>query len=346
MVVVIFFFPRHLLGLGCCVAMAGAAAPYARVMEDMVKGREYATQLQALLRDSPEAGRLLDRILHAMSRTIDTAKAAATAEEASEVQSDVTCAGTAAGKRKAAGGGDKRPASRKRTHQSSVVTKNIKDLEDGHAWRKYGQKEIQNSKHPKAYFRCTHKYDQQCAAQRQVQRRDDDPDVYTVTYIGAHTCRDPATAVAPLVVHAAGGVADDLHHAGSRLISFAANANASATTASTTTTTTGNTTDQQAGHKDAALLAGLRPLKLEGGGEQEEVLSSFTPAGSSAAAEAMRNAAATTPGPDQGDVTSGLQLQHGYGGDVADMAHCFGYDDTFDWMTVCSDSITDIYAEY
>ncbi|CAD6268174.1 unnamed protein product [Miscanthus lutarioriparius] len=305
-------------------AAAVAAAPYARVMEDMVKGREYATQLQALLRDSPDAGRLLDRILHAMSRTIDTAKAAAAAaeEEASEVQSDVTCT-AGSGKRKAAGGGDKRAACRKRGQQgSSVVTKNTKDLEDGHAWRKYGQKEIQNCKYPKAYFRCTHKYDQQCVAQRQVQRRDDDPDTYTVTYIGVHTCRDPATAIA----HADAGVADELRHAGSRLISFAANASAATTTS---TTTTGNTTSQQAGHKDAAkLLAG--PLKLEAGGEQEEVLSSLTPA-----AEAMRNAAATTPGgPDQGDVTSVLQLQqHCYGGELADMAR-FSYDDTFDLQDI------------
>lgn len=129
-----------------------------------------------------------------------------------------------------------------------------------------------------------------------------------------HTCRDPA-AVAPVVLHSA----DDLH-AGSRLISFAPNA--SATTASTTTT--GNTSQQ-----DAALLAGLRPLKLEAGagGEQEEVLSSLTPAGSSAAAEAMRNAVAT-PGLDQGDVTSGLQSCYGH--DLADMAP-FNYDDgTFD----------------
>ena len=161
----------------------------------------------------------------------------------------------------------------------------------------------------RAYFRCTHKYDQQCVAQRQVQRRDDDPDTYTVTYIGVHTCRDPATAIAH---------ADELRHAGSRLISFAANA--SAATTSTTTTTTG--------HKDAAaMLAG--PLKLEAGGEQEEVLSSLTPAGSSAAAEAMRNAAATTPGgPDQGDVTS--VLQQFYGGDIADMARFSYDDDTFD----------------
>ncbi|CAL4900038.1 unnamed protein product [Urochloa decumbens] len=296
---------------------AAAAQPYAQVMEDMRKGQELAARLQGLLADSPDAGRLVDQILHAMSRTIETARAAAAAEEGSEGQSEVTCAGTGGGKRKVAGGGDKRTACRRRAHNSSTVTVTIKDIEDGHAWRKYGQKEIQNSKHPKAYFRCTHKYDQQCAAQRQVQRCDDDPEAFRVTYIGAHTCRDPA-AVAPLVLHDA----DELH-AGSRLISFAPN-NASAATASTTTT--GNTSSQQGDNKDAALLAGLRPLKLEaGGGEQEEVLSSLTPAGSSAAAEAARNAAAT-PGPDQGDVTSGLQHFY-YGGGFADMA---AFDDTFD----------------
>lgn len=312
--------------------------PYARVMEDMVKGREYATQLKALLRESPEASRLVDRILHAISLTIQTAKAAAAAaeeeeeEEASEVQSEVTCTG----KRKAAGGAGKRAAAcRRRAQPSSVVTKSVRDLEDGHAWRKYGQKEIQNCKHPKAYFRCTHKHDQQCAAQRQVQRRDDDPDAYTVTYIGAHTCRDPATA------------ADDELHAGSRLISFAA---ANATTASTTTTT-GNASNRQAGHKGAVLPA-EPPRQLEGGGgggereqelELEEVLSSLTPAGSSAAtAEAVRTA---TPGPDQGDVTSGLQLQqqqqqHWFGGGgLSGVAH-LGYDDTFDLEDIVFGSIT------
>ena len=97
------------------VAMAAAAAPYAQVMEDMRRGRDLATQLQALLRDSPEAGRLVDRILHAMSRTIETARAAAAAEEGSEGQSEVTCAVSGAGKRKAAGGGgDKRAACRRR----------------------------------------------------------------------------------------------------------------------------------------------------------------------------------------------------------------------------------------
>uniref|UniRef100_B4FT49 WRKY transcription factor n=1 Tax=Zea mays TaxID=4577 RepID=B4FT49_MAIZE len=56
--------------------MAPPPPPYARVMEDMVKGREYATQLKALLRESPEASRLVDRILHAISLTIQTASRA------------------------------------------------------------------------------------------------------------------------------------------------------------------------------------------------------------------------------------------------------------------------------
>lgn len=208
-----------------------------------------------------------------------------------------------------------------------------------HSRTEYAQPEVLISvddarRRRRAYFRCTHKHDQQCAAQRQVQRRDDDPDAYTVTYIGAHTCRDPATA------------ADDELHAGSRLISFAA---ANATTASTTTTT-GNASNRQAGHKGAVLPA-EPPRQLEGGGgggereqelELEEVLSSLTPAGSSAAtAEAVRTA---TPGPDQGDVTSGLQLQqqqqHWFGGGgLSGVAH-LGYDDTFDLEDIVFGSIT------
>lgn len=94
--------------------MAAAAAPYAQVVEDMRRGREIAAQLQGLLRDSPEAGRLVDQILHAMSRTIETAKAVAAAEEGSEGHSEVTTCAPGAGKRKAAVGGDKRAACRRR----------------------------------------------------------------------------------------------------------------------------------------------------------------------------------------------------------------------------------------
>ena len=81
--------------------------PLVQVMEELVKGQEFATQLQGLLRDSPKAGLIMDQILHTFSRAIHAAKAPA--GEGSEVQSEVTCAG---GKRKAAAG--RRGACRRR----------------------------------------------------------------------------------------------------------------------------------------------------------------------------------------------------------------------------------------
>ncbi|XP_074555803.1 transcription factor WRKY19-like [Curcuma longa] len=60
--------------------------------------------------------------------------------------------------------------------------------DDGFTWRKYGQKEILGAKYPRAYFRCTHRTSQGCPAKKQVQRSDDDPSVYDVTYHEDHTC--------------------------------------------------------------------------------------------------------------------------------------------------------------
>lgn len=80
-------------------------------------------------------------------------------------------------------------------------------LDDGHVWRKYGQKEILNSPHPRSYYRCTHKSDQGCKAKRHVQRCETDPSKHVVTYIGEHTCRDPSTI--PLIVPAAVAAPDD-----------------------------------------------------------------------------------------------------------------------------------------
>ncbi|XP_042466419.1 transcription factor WRKY19-like [Zingiber officinale] len=60
--------------------------------------------------------------------------------------------------------------------------------DDGFTWRKYGQKEILGAKYPRAYFRCAHRASRGCPAKKQVQRSDDDPSVYDVTYHGDHTC--------------------------------------------------------------------------------------------------------------------------------------------------------------
>lgn len=61
--------------------------------------------------------------------------------------------------------------------------------EDGHTWRKYGQKDILGAQHPRSYYRCTHKHDLGCQATKKVQRPDDNPSVFEVTYSGVHSCQ-------------------------------------------------------------------------------------------------------------------------------------------------------------
>ncbi|KAM0866405.1 hypothetical protein ACQ4PT_042659 [Festuca glaucescens] len=60
--------------------------------------------------------------------------------------------------------------------------------DDGYTWRKYGQKDILGSKYPRSYYRCTHKNYYGCDAKKKVQRLDDDPFTYEVTYCGNHSC--------------------------------------------------------------------------------------------------------------------------------------------------------------
>ncbi|KAD5961399.1 hypothetical protein R6Q59_014324 [Mikania micrantha] len=66
-------------------------------------------------------------------------------------------------------------------------------IEDGFAWRKYGQKEILNSTFPRCYYRCTHKHFHGCKAAKQVQKLEDDSNMYHITYFGRHTCPNPNT---------------------------------------------------------------------------------------------------------------------------------------------------------
>ncbi|KAG8500007.1 hypothetical protein CXB51_006455 [Gossypium anomalum] len=63
-------------------------------------------------------------------------------------------------------------------------------VDDGYAWRKYGQKQILHASHPRSYFRCTHKTDQGCQATKQVQKLEDDPPKYETIYYGHHTCKN------------------------------------------------------------------------------------------------------------------------------------------------------------
>ncbi|KAE9604100.1 hypothetical protein Lal_00002295 [Lupinus albus] len=87
-----------------------------------------------------------------------------------------------------------RRGSYKRRRTSETWTNISETIEDNHAWRKYGQKEILNSKFPRSYFRCSRKYDQGCQAIKQVQRIEEKPFMYHTTYIGFHTCKDTLNA--------------------------------------------------------------------------------------------------------------------------------------------------------
>ncbi|CAN8254003.1 unnamed protein product [Cochlearia groenlandica] len=63
-------------------------------------------------------------------------------------------------------------------------------LDDGYFWRKYGQKDINGSKNPRGYYRCTHRYTRSCLAVKQVQKSDTDPLCYEIKYIESHTCNN------------------------------------------------------------------------------------------------------------------------------------------------------------
>ncbi|RCV36824.1 hypothetical protein SETIT_8G012800v2 [Setaria italica] len=81
--------------------------------------------------------------------------------------------------------------------------------DDGHQWRKYGEKKLSNSNFPRFYYRCTYKNDMKCPATKQVQQKDtSDPPLFSVTYFNHHTC---STSSAPI-----GGTRDTTAQSSSR----------------------------------------------------------------------------------------------------------------------------------
>ncbi|XVE86027.1 hypothetical protein DITRI_Ditri18aG0003300 [Diplodiscus trichospermus] len=172
-----------------------------RVIEELIHGLECATQLQVLFHKSSEgsseplsAKELVEKILRSFDETLSVLSSCNSAEfsqNQATSNGDSPCCDEDSGEsmRKPAATKDKRGCyKRKRDEKTWSVVSTT--MEDGHPWRKYGQKDILNCKHPRSYFRCTRKYDQGCRATRQVQRMEDDPQFYQTTYIGTHTCRD------------------------------------------------------------------------------------------------------------------------------------------------------------
>uniref|UniRef100_A0ACD5Y3Z5 Uncharacterized protein n=1 Tax=Avena sativa TaxID=4498 RepID=A0ACD5Y3Z5_AVESA len=94
---------------------------------------------------------------------------------------------------------------RRRLADDSVTLETPVPHYDGHQWRKYGQKPINNATHPRSYYKCTYKQEQDCRATKTVQqyREDggtDDPAMYTVVYYGQHTCNPAGNDAGAAVV--------------------------------------------------------------------------------------------------------------------------------------------------
>ncbi|KAJ1297369.1 hypothetical protein BS78_01G370300 [Paspalum vaginatum] len=69
---------------------------------------------------------------------------------------------------------------------------------DGHQWRKYGEKKINNTNFPRYYYRCTYKDNMNCPATKQVQQKDhSDPPLYAVTYYNEHSCNSAFLPLSP-----------------------------------------------------------------------------------------------------------------------------------------------------
>ncbi|PON97766.1 WRKY domain containing protein [Trema orientale] len=71
-------------------------------------------------------------------------------------------------------------------------------LDDGYRWRKYGQKTVKNSSHPRSYYRCSH---HTCSVKKQIQRLSKDSSIVVTTYEGIHNhpCEKLMETLGPLL---------------------------------------------------------------------------------------------------------------------------------------------------
>ncbi|CAI9755477.1 unnamed protein product [Fraxinus pennsylvanica] len=79
---------------------------------------------------------------------------------------------------------------RKNQHKRVVVQVSAEGLtSDIWAWRKYGQKPIKGSPHPRSYYRCSSS--KGCLARKQVEQSYTDPGMFIITYTAEHSHSKP-----------------------------------------------------------------------------------------------------------------------------------------------------------
>ncbi|GMP51508.1 hypothetical protein CsSME_00017707 [Camellia sinensis var. sinensis] len=136
-----------------------------KAIQELIQGRELANQLRLILRnpfshrdESAAAGDLLVKILGSFTDTISILNR--THEVSAQIQANS-------------------PPSDARKFEDSDDSSKTSGLKDRRGCYKR-----------RNYFRCTHKFDQGCQATKQVQKTEDDPEMYRTTYHGHHTCRN------------------------------------------------------------------------------------------------------------------------------------------------------------
>ncbi|XP_057971061.1 WRKY DNA-binding transcription factor 70 [Malania oleifera] len=181
-----------------------------RAMKELLRGQRFTEELQHLLRTppgqgglpAPSAEDLVKKICRSFSDSLLFLSSGESEEVSQQVPKNYACldSSSADGRKYEESGEswkgltlkDRRGCYKRRKSSTQTWTKTISTpVDDGHAWRKYGQKVILNAKHPRNYYRCTHKFDQGCQATKQVQQIEDNPSVYQITYNGHHTCKNP-----------------------------------------------------------------------------------------------------------------------------------------------------------
>nr|AZU90774.1 WRKY transcription factor 4 [Siraitia grosvenorii] len=92
------------------------------------------------------------------------------------------CGGSSAGRCHCS---KKRKLRLKRVVRVPAISLKMADIPpDDYSWRKYGQKPIKGSPHPRGYYKCSSV--RGCPARKHVERAVDDPAMLVVTYEGEH----------------------------------------------------------------------------------------------------------------------------------------------------------------
>ncbi|XP_076903714.1 putative WRKY transcription factor 70 [Bidens hawaiensis] len=173
-----------------------------RLISELTKGRDCTKQLQNLLIHQRvvdggpvSAQDLMMKIIGSFSNSLSTLSSGELYPARATTKTEYVGSGFSDDRTLDLGESEKKPGvrdrrgcyKRRKTEDSRVTI--VDTIEDGYAWRKYGQKEILDAKFPRCYYRCTYK-DEGCKALKQVQKQEDEPEMFHITYFGSHTCQN------------------------------------------------------------------------------------------------------------------------------------------------------------